>query len=92
MKLAELARVVGARLLGDGELEVTRVRAVQDAGAGDLGFADAPAELRAARSTNASAPCGSRATRTSSTMARLTARSHKSGSRSAKRSSATAAR
>ncbi|MCC7070692.1 MAG: UDP-3-O-(3-hydroxymyristoyl)glucosamine N-acyltransferase [Deltaproteobacteria bacterium] len=55
MKLAELARVVGARLLGDGELEVTRVRAVQDAGAGDLGFADAPAELRAARSTNASA-------------------------------------
>lgn len=55
MKLAELARVVGGRLLGDGDLEVTRVRAVQDAGAGDLGFADAPTELRAASSTSATA-------------------------------------
>lgn len=55
MRLAELARAIGARLLGDGDLEVTRVRAVGDAGAGDLAFAAAADELRAAPTTRASA-------------------------------------
>ncbi len=53
MKLADLATALGARLLGDGDLDVTRVRAVDEAGAGDLGFAAAPRERKAAYATKA---------------------------------------
>lgn len=55
MKLAELARRIEARLLGDGDLEVTRVRSVWDAGAGELGFAADPEELRACATSPATA-------------------------------------
>lgn len=55
MKLAALAHALGARLLGDGDLEVTRVRDVFDAGEGDLGFAATPDELRACLDTRATA-------------------------------------
>jgi UDP-3-O-[3-hydroxymyristoyl] glucosamine N-acyltransferase len=55
MKLSELASALSARLLGDGELEVGRVRAVDEAEPGDLGFAAAPRELKAAFTTRATA-------------------------------------
>lgn len=55
MKLSELASAMGARLLGDGDLEVRRVRAVEEAGAGDLGFAASSRELKAAYTTAATA-------------------------------------
>lgn len=55
MKLSELASAIGARLLGDGDLEVRRVRAVDEAGEGDLGFVGAPRELKAAFTTAATA-------------------------------------
>ncbi|MBI1946670.1 MAG: UDP-3-O-(3-hydroxymyristoyl)glucosamine N-acyltransferase [Deltaproteobacteria bacterium] len=55
MRLEALARALGVRLLGDGDLEVTRVRAVDDAGDGELGFAAAPEELRTAHTTKAAA-------------------------------------
>lgn len=55
MKLADLATAIGARLLGDGALEVVRVRAAEEAGDGELGFAAAPRERKAAFTTRASA-------------------------------------
>lgn len=53
MKLADLATALGARLLGDGDLEVTRVRAVDEAAEGELGFAAAARERKAAYETKA---------------------------------------
>ena len=55
MKLQALAHAIGARLLGDGDLQVTRVRAVDEAGDGDLGFAAAARELKDAFVTKATA-------------------------------------
>ncbi|HEY4222693.1 MAG TPA: LpxD N-terminal domain-containing protein, partial [Myxococcota bacterium] len=55
MKLAALAHSIGARLLGDGDIEVERVRAVDEAGARELAFASSPRELKAAYHTSASA-------------------------------------
>jgi UDP-3-O-[3-hydroxymyristoyl] glucosamine N-acyltransferase len=55
VKLGELAPLIGAGLLGDGELEVTRVRAADEAGDGDLAFASAAHERRDAFSTRATA-------------------------------------
>lgn len=55
MKLAELARTIGARLLGDGEAEVVRIRAVDEASSGDLAFVSAASERRAAFTTSATA-------------------------------------
>jgi UDP-3-O-[3-hydroxymyristoyl] glucosamine N-acyltransferase len=55
MKLDALAQVIGARLIGDGALDVTRVRAIDEAGEGDLGFAADPRELRLVSTTKATA-------------------------------------
>lgn len=55
MRLDALAESIGARLLGDGSLEVTRVRDAARAQTGDLTFAAAARERRAARATAASA-------------------------------------
>lgn len=55
MRLDALALQIGARLLGDGDLVVARVRSVFDAGPGDLGFAAAPDELRAVAGAGATA-------------------------------------
>lgn len=55
MRLDALALRIGARLLGDGDLEIARVRSVFDAGPGDLGFAAAPDELRAVSASRATA-------------------------------------
>jgi UDP-3-O-[3-hydroxymyristoyl] glucosamine N-acyltransferase len=53
--LDTLAKAIGARLLGDGAVDVTRVRAADEAREGDLAFAAAPRERRAAFTTRASA-------------------------------------
>ena len=55
MNLADLASAIGARLVGDGSLEVMRVRAVDEAGEGELGFVAAPRERKAAYFAKASA-------------------------------------
>ncbi len=55
MKLSDLAERIGARLLGDADLEVGRVRVVDEAGAGDVGFAHSAPERKAAFSTQATA-------------------------------------
>ena len=55
IRLAELAQQIGARLVGDGDLEVSRVRAVDEAGPTDLAFAAAPKELKLAFHTKAGA-------------------------------------
>lgn len=55
MRLGELADRLGARVLGDADLDVQRVRAVDEARAGDLAFVDTARDRRAARETLASA-------------------------------------
>ena len=55
MQLGALAAAIGARLLGDADVEVVRVCAIEDAHAGDLAFVDHAHARRAAFRTNASA-------------------------------------
>jgi UDP-3-O-[3-hydroxymyristoyl] glucosamine N-acyltransferase len=55
VKLAALAEKIGARLIGDGALEVARVRDVGRAGPGDVAFVGAARERRAARDARATA-------------------------------------
>lgn len=55
MKLKELAEHLHGRVEGDGEIEVTRVAAIEDAGPGDLTFFTNPKYARELRRTAASA-------------------------------------
>ncbi len=55
MKLRELAERLACRLEGDGEIEIVRVAAIDDAAAGDLTFVANPKYLPALTSTRASA-------------------------------------
>lgn len=55
MKLRELAERLEARLDGDGEIEITRVAAIEDAAAGDLTFFTNPKYASELRKTAASA-------------------------------------
>lgn len=55
MKLKEIARRLECRLEGDGEIDIHRVTAIQDAGPGDLTFFTNPKYVGALRATRASA-------------------------------------
>ncbi|HEY1100975.1 MAG TPA: LpxD N-terminal domain-containing protein, partial [Myxococcota bacterium] len=55
MKLGDIAAAIGARLLGDADIEVVRVCAIDGAGVGDLAFVGHAHDRRAARDTAASA-------------------------------------
>jgi UDP-3-O-[3-hydroxymyristoyl] glucosamine N-acyltransferase len=55
LKLKEIARRLECRLEGDGEIDIGRVAAIEDAGPGDLTFFTNPKYARALRSTRASA-------------------------------------
>ncbi len=55
MQLGALAAAIGARLLGDADLEVVRVCAIDEAHAGDLAFVDHAHARRAAFRTTATA-------------------------------------
>jgi UDP-3-O-[3-hydroxymyristoyl] glucosamine N-acyltransferase len=55
MQLGALAAAIGARLLGDANLEVVRVCAIENARAGDLAFVDHAHARRAAFHTTATA-------------------------------------
>lgn len=55
MKLRELAERLGCRLEGDGDVEILRVAAIEDAGAGDVTFVANPRYAAAVASTRASA-------------------------------------
>jgi UDP-3-O-[3-hydroxymyristoyl] glucosamine N-acyltransferase len=55
LKLAELKERLGCALRGDGEVEVTRVRGIEDAEAGDLTFVANPRYLAKLGTTRASA-------------------------------------
>ena len=66
MKLRDIAERIGCRLEGDGDIEIRRVAAIEDAGQGDLTFFANPkyaAELRQTRASaviageEAAAPC-----------------------------------
>lgn len=55
MKLKEIARRLDCRLEGDGEIDIHRVAAIEDAGPGELTFFTNPKYARALRTTRASA-------------------------------------
>lgn len=55
MKLKEIAERLECRLEGDGEIEIKRVAAIEDASAGDLTFFTNPKYARELRTTKASA-------------------------------------
>ena len=55
MKLRDIAERLQCRLEGDGEIEIQRVNAIDDAGPGDLTFFTNPKYARALRATRASA-------------------------------------
>ena len=55
MKLKEIAQRLDCRLEGDGELEITRIAGIGDAGPGDLTFFAHPKYTLALRATKASA-------------------------------------
>ena len=55
MKLKDLAERLGCRLEGDGEIEISRVAGIQDAGAGDITFLANPKYEKLLRSTKSSA-------------------------------------
>jgi len=55
LKLKEIAERLDCRLEGDGEIEITRVAAIEDAVAGDLTFFTNPKYARELRTTAASA-------------------------------------
>ena len=58
MKLTELAGKIGARVVGDGNVEVVGVASVVGAGHGDLVFAENAENLAAALKSKASAYSG----------------------------------
>ncbi len=55
MKLGELAASLGAELRGDAELEITGVKGIEEAGAGDVTFVANPRYAGLARKTHAAA-------------------------------------
>jgi UDP-3-O-[3-hydroxymyristoyl] glucosamine N-acyltransferase len=55
LRLAELAERLGCALRGDGSVEVSRVRGIEEAGAGDLTFVANPRYLGKLATTHASA-------------------------------------
>ena len=55
MKLRDIAERLQCRLEGDGEIEIHRVAAIEDAGPGDLTFFTNPKYVHALRTTGASA-------------------------------------
>ena len=55
MKLRDIAERLQCHLEGDGEIEIHRVAAIEDAGAGDLTFFTNPKYARALKTTRASA-------------------------------------
>jgi UDP-3-O-[3-hydroxymyristoyl] glucosamine N-acyltransferase len=55
LKLRDIAERLQCRLEGDGEIEIQRVNAIDDAGPGDLTFFTNPKYARALRATRASA-------------------------------------
>ncbi|HET8666392.1 MAG TPA: UDP-3-O-(3-hydroxymyristoyl)glucosamine N-acyltransferase [Terriglobales bacterium] len=55
MKLAEIASALGARLEGDGALEITGVAGIEEAGPGHITFVANPKYAAAAKTTKASA-------------------------------------
>jgi UDP-3-O-[3-hydroxymyristoyl] glucosamine N-acyltransferase len=55
LKLKEIARRLECRLEGDGEIDIHRVAAIEDAGPGDLTFFTNPKYAHALRTTRASA-------------------------------------
>ena len=55
MKLKEIAERLGSRLEGDGEIEIKKVAAIEDAGPGDLTFFTNPKYARELKKTAASA-------------------------------------
>jgi len=55
LKLRDIAERLQCRLEGDGEIEIHRVAAIEDAGPGDLTFFTNPKYVRALRTTGASA-------------------------------------
>jgi UDP-3-O-[3-hydroxymyristoyl] glucosamine N-acyltransferase len=55
LKLKEIARRLDCRLEGDGEIDIHRVAAIEDAGPGELTFFTNPKYARALRTTRASA-------------------------------------
>jgi len=72
MKLTDLAESLGARVVGDGRMEVTGVASVGSAGKGDVVFAEDEENLAAALKSNASAViAGSFAEKIPSSKARL---------------------
>ena len=54
MKLRDIAERLGCRLEGDGDIEIRRVAAIEDAGPGDLTFFTNPRYAAALKSTTAS--------------------------------------
>ncbi len=55
MKLAEIAEIIGGRIVGDPSVDITGVSAIQDAHLGDITFLAAKVNLQNSCSTNASA-------------------------------------
>lgn len=55
MKLSDIATALAVRLEGDGTLEITGVRGIEEAGPGDITFVANPKYAAAAKTTNASA-------------------------------------
>lgn len=55
MQLSEIARLVDGTVLGNGELEITGVRKIEEAGAGDISFIANPKYVKYHATTNASA-------------------------------------
>lgn len=55
VRLAELAGILGAKLIGDGSLTVSRVRPLDEAGPGDLSFLHNPRYAEQARASRATA-------------------------------------
>jgi UDP-3-O-[3-hydroxymyristoyl] glucosamine N-acyltransferase len=55
MKLADIAEALGCALSGDGNVEITGVAGIEEAGPSDLTFVSNPKYVRAARSTGAGA-------------------------------------
>lgn len=55
MRLVEIAQRVGGVLVGDGELEITAVRKIEEAGPGDISFIANPKYEKFAESTSATA-------------------------------------
>jgi UDP-3-O-[3-hydroxymyristoyl] glucosamine N-acyltransferase len=55
MKLSQIARIIGCRIIGDEEVEIVRVAAIDEAGPGDLTFVSNRKYIRHIKNTRASA-------------------------------------